>query len=525
VKGGAAAPTGDQLMRTTLTAGRIAAAAALLLTVAMPALAADSLSDSVEQFLTNSQNKIDETKLWKFRVKPTLRESVIFTDNIFENAAHENPVTLTRVFGPGATVITDPAQLAQISKTVPDLANTGTDGRVNDFIFQSDADVRLVLPVNDEYSKAFSGLKEMTILGVQVKNQKYASNSSLDNTSLYLNSNLFGFLSDLLNAQWGHNFWIHAKDTYSHITDPLDASLRTLSSGGLNTNHEFNDFGRKENTLNVDAGWNGAKVYATVGVENYFLHLDDHDLDQASHTRNEAHGELGSLIPGWERQKAYVRYEYAAYRFDDAPVINTTTGQITDTQILNDAVTQEGWVGVSGPMISDKTLIAAEVGYATWDPRGGGITADNSHFHNLMTHFQFAYRPVDDQNTTYQFDYHDEIGYSAISNYNSSHIGQFTIMHEAIPKRLDLRFSVALSTIAPSDGPRRKLLETGIGATYHLYKQLDLIARYAFLHQTAHHEIVTTSAFEQGGRVYEYTLASDSSFYQNIVEVGLELHF
>src|SRR5882724_7858012 len=111
-------------MRNSMTAGRAAAAAALLLTVTMPALAADSLSDSVEQFLTNAQNKIDETKLWKFRVKPSLRESVIFTDNIFQNAAHENPVTLTRVFGPGATVITNPAQLAQIASTTPDFADT-----------------------------------------------------------------------------------------------------------------------------------------------------------------------------------------------------------------------------------------------------------------------------------------------------------------------------------------------------------------------------------------------------------------
>jgi hypothetical protein len=512
-------------MRKTMTAGRAAIAAALLLTVTMPAFAGDSLSDSVEQFLTNAQSKIDETKLWKFHVKPTLRESVIFTDNIFQNAAHENPVTLTRVYGPGATVITNPGQLAAIQSTVPDLANTATEGRVNDFIFQSDLDARLVLPVNEDYTKAFNNLKEMTILGVEARNQEYASNSTLDNTSLLVNTNVFAFISDLLNQTWGRNFWVHAKDEYSHITDPLDSSLRTLTSNGLQTNHTFKDFGRKENTANLDVGWNGPKVFASAGAESYFLNMDDHELDQASHTRYEFHGEVGSLIPKWEQQKAYVRYSYATYHFDSAPVVNGTTGAINDEQVLNDAVTQEGYVGVSGPMISDKTQFVAEVGYGSWDPRGGGITADNSHFAHPLTHFQVAYQPIEEQNTTFQFDYHDEIGYSAISNYNYSHIGEFSIRHEAIPKRLDLRFAVALSTIAPSDGPVRKLMETGVGATYHLYKQLDLIVRYAFIHQTAHHEIVTSSAFEQGGRVYQYTLASDSSFYQNVVEVALELHF
>lgn len=508
-----------------MTAGRTAVAAALLLTVAMPAVAADSLSDSVEQFLTNAQNKIDETKVWKFKVKPSLRESVIFTDNIFQNASHENPVRLTRVTGPGATVVTDPAQLAQIASTVPDFAGTATEGRVNDFIFQSDLTASLILPVNEDYSKAFNGLKEMTILSVEGRNQKYASNHELDNTSLLVNTNMFGFLSDILSAQWGNNFWIHVKDNYSHITDPLDASLRTLSSSGLHTGHTFKDFGRTENTAKLDVGYNGAKVYATVGAENYFLNLDDHELDQASHTRNEFHGEVGSQIPGWERQRAFVRYAYAIYHFDKAPVISDSAGTLKDKQVLNDAVTQVGYVGISGPMVSEKTQFVAEAGYGAWDPRGGGITADTSHFAHFMGHFQVAYKPVDEQNTTLQFDYHDEIGYSAISNYNSTHTGAFSILHEVIPKRLDVNFTVALSTITPSDGPARKLLETGIGATYHIYKQLDLIVRYAFLHQTARREIVTSSAFEQGGRVYEYTLASDSSFYQNVVEIGLELHF
>jgi hypothetical protein len=302
-------------------------------------------------------------------------------------------------------------------------------------------------------------------------------------------------------------------------------SLRTLSSGGLSTDTTFEDFGRTENTANLDVGWNGSKVYATVGAEHYMLDLDDDELDQASHKRLELHGEIGTAIPGWERQRAYARYEYATYHFDEAPVFSSSTGTVSDEQILNDAVTHEWWLGVAGPMVSDKTNFVVEGGYGIWNPDTDGLTADDSDFHHFLGHFQVAYKPVDEEDTTYQFDYHDEIGYSAISNYNSSHIGQFSIRHTAIPRRLDIVFSTAFSVIAPSDGPRRKLFEIGIGGTYHLYKQLDLVVRYAFLHQTAKDEIVINSAFEQGGRVFEYTLASDSEFYQNVVEVGLELHF
>src|SRR5262245_41889426 len=98
----------------------VPAGALLLLTA--PALAQDTVSDSVEQFLADTQKRVDETRIWKFHLVPSLKQSLIYTDNVYLNDDDENNVTLTRVSGPGAIVITDPDRLAQIAANTPEFA-------------------------------------------------------------------------------------------------------------------------------------------------------------------------------------------------------------------------------------------------------------------------------------------------------------------------------------------------------------------------------------------------------------------
>lgn len=511
-------------MRTPRSARRATVAMGALLLTAVPAAAADSLSESVEQFLNNTQTKIEETKIWKLRIKPTLHESVIWTDNIYLNAADENPVTLTRVLGPGATVVTDPAQLARIASTIPDFEDTATQGRESDFIFQSELGTDLVLPVNEKYSKAFDKLEQMTLLGVKVRNQEYLDHNELDNNSVFLRTDVFSFINDLLNQQWGNNVWVRMSDEYSDLNDPLDASIRLLQSGGISTVDQFTDFGRKENLFNLDAGWNGAKVDASMGYERYNLWLNDESLQQADHVRQNFHAEVGSLVPGWEQQRAYLRYDVTLYHFGRADVLSLN-GDVNSEQILNDATVQKGSLGVEGPMISDKTLFLAEAAYENWNPNTQGLSADTTSYAGFLGHFRAAYKPWEEQNTTFSFEYQKSLDYSAISNFNKEHTGLLSVRHEIIPKRLDGDFNISLTTTSPSDGPDRKLLETGCGLTYHVFKQFDVSLRYVFRHQTARNEIVTSSAFGRGARVFEYQVASDSEFYQNIVELGFLLHF
>jgi len=512
-------------MRPSKTARLVRLVAGTVIVGATPALAADSLASSVEQFLNNTQTKIEDTKVWKFHVRPSLRESAIWTDNIFLNDDHEQDLRLTRVTDTTTgDAITDPATLERIASRQRDFQNEKTQGRQSDYIFQSELGLDFVMPVNDEKSKAFKQ-DHLTILGVKVRDQQYLDHDELDNNSVFLHTDLFGFLTDLMNQEWGRNVWVRVKDDYSYLRDPLDTSIRLLRQDGITTVKNFNDFGRTENTFNVDGGINGPEADASIGYEHYNLWLSDHALDQAQHVRQNFHGVLGSLVPGGpEALRVFVRYDYTMYRFDDAPIRNAFGRVIRNEQILNDADVNKGTIGAEWRNEKIETLV--EAAYENWKPlSGSGLSGDTSQFSGVVSHAQIAYRPWEERSTKFQLSFVQSIDYSAISNFNSNETATFSVLHEVIPNRLDGDFTVSFGTTNPSDGPYRKLFETGVGLTYHLYKQADLSLRYLFRHQTAHHEIVTNSDFQRGTTLYSYQVSSDSAFYQNIVELGLLLHF
>jgi hypothetical protein len=183
-------------------------------------------------------------------------------------------------------------------------------------------------------------------------------------------------------------------------------------------------------------------------------------------------------------------------------------------------------VGLEGPLYYDRIRTRFEAGHESWEPGdeapGGG---DRNQFHHFVGLAQVVYQPWEDRPTQFLLQYRRTVGYSAISNFNAVHEGMFQVKHELIPKRLDADFSVTFTSTVPSDGPKRRLLETGVGATYHLYKQVDVSLRYVFRNQTADDEIVTNSAFGRGARLFEYRIESNSEFYQNIVELALLVHF
>lgn len=517
-------------MRKRKTARRTSIAAITLLAAGAPALAADSLSDSIEQFLQNTQTKLDETKIWKFHIKPSLRESVIWTDNVFLNDDGENNVQLLSVTDKTTKVVTtNPARLDRIAAHMPEFNDTATEGRQSDFIIQSDLGLDFTIPVNPSYSKAFRVNDQMTLLGVHVKNQEYLDNNDLDNTSVTLRSDLFGFLSDLLNVSWGNGFWVRARDDYSQLKDPLDTTIRQLRRDGLGTIRTFRDFSRTENTANLDVGYNGNLVDVTVGYEHYQLLLQKAELRQAEHTRQNVHVEAGMPCPEWEAQRVFMRWDYWNYNFARADVYDTDSGLSSHSeQILNDADVFRGVIGIEGPMISDKMAIRIENGYESWSPgkeapQGG----DRNHFSKWVGLVRAAYSPWDEseRNTKFQLQYKRSVGYSAISNFNAEHDVRFSVFHEVMPKRLDADMTIAFTSTVPSNGPVRHLVEAGVGATYHMYKQFDVSLRYLIRHETTNKEIETNSAFEKGNNLFQYRIQSNGAFVQNIVELAFLLHF
>jgi hypothetical protein len=511
-------------MRTSKTLGAAAAAAGAALLMSAPAFAADSLKDSVEQFLNNTQTKVEDTKIWKFHIKPSLRESVIWTDNVYLNDDHEQEIKLTKVTNTTTgAVVTDPGTLAQIQKTQPGLEDNNI-GRDGDFIIQSELGLDFVVPVDEAKYKAFKR-EQMTILGVKVRNQEYLDHNELDNNSIFLHTDLFGFLTDLMNQQWGEHVWVRVRDDYSYLRDPLDSEIRVLGQTGVNGIKRFNDFGRTENTFNFDTGVNGNQCDASVGYERYNLWLSDRDLDQAEHCLQIFRGEVGTIVPETEGVRAYVRYEFGQIRFAEAP-INDAHGHNTGSkQILNDGDINKGTIGAEWK--NEKLEARAESAYENWKPRNGsGLSGDTNQYSGVVSHVQLAYLPWQERpKTKFQFEFVQTIDYSAISNFNANQTVTLSVLHQIIPDRLDADCNISFTNTNPSDGPYRKLLETGCGLTYHMFKQADVTFRYLFRHQTAHGEIVTNSDYQSGDNLYSYTVASDSAFYQNIVELGLLFHF
>ncbi len=512
-------------MRTSKTLGLTSAVTGAVLLAAAPASAADSLKDSVEQFLNNAQTRVEDTKVWKFQIRPSLRESIIWTDNVFLNDDDEQDLRLLRVTDQTTgAVITDKATLDAIAASQPGFQKAQSQGRESDFIMQSELGLDFILPVDDAKNKAFKK-DHLTILGVKVRNQEYFDVNELDNNSLFLHTDLFGFLTDLMNQQWGNNVWVRVRDDYSYLEDPLDTEIRILGQTGISPVKDFSDFGRTENTFRFDAGINGNQCDASVGFEQYNLWLSDHDLDQAQHAMQTFRTEFGVLVPGMQNVRTFLRYEYSQIRFDDAPIHDTNGNTVANEQILNDANINKGAIGAEAT--GDKVQVLAETAYESWSPKkSSGLSGDDGQFSGVVSHAQIAYSPWQERkNTKFQLEFEQTVDYSAISNYNVNQTGTLSVLHQIIPDRLDSDFNISFTTTNPSDGPYRKLLETGVGLTYHVFKQADVTFRYLFRHQTAHHEIVTNSEFVRNNNLFEYQVSSNSAFYQNIVELGFLLHF
>jgi hypothetical protein len=216
---------------------------ATLLTLAAGsnALAADgSLSDSIESFLNDVEELVKSAKIGPVNIRPSLRESLIWTDNVFLNDSGERNLTLTRVTK-GTTVIADSTTLNSIARNLPDFATADTRGKVSDTLLQSMLTLGFEMPVNEEYTKAFKA-DRLTLLEVEVKNQEYFDENQLDNTSINLRTDVFSFLSDMVAFEHANEIWVRGRAEYSKLTDPLDAQIRLINDAGITVVDSFDDF-------------------------------------------------------------------------------------------------------------------------------------------------------------------------------------------------------------------------------------------------------------------------------------------
>lgn len=495
------------------------AAALALMLFAAPAWAEEGdLNASIEDTLDSLQTTIEEARLWKFHVRPSFSQSVIWTDNVYLNDSGEQPFTLTSVITSNGNVITNKQALNAIENTVPDFKDLQSEGRVQDTIFKSNLDLGLVLPINDEMTKLFQ-VNELNVLSGYVTNYNYVNENDLDATDYGFKSDVFGFLDDLLSYSGGNKIWVRAKLNYEKVSEPLDTDIVELQQIGI-LRVDFLEFERKEYEGDLDIGFREGKFDGFVGGSWFRRRLKDEELRQAEYDRYELRVQVGMELPWFAQKHGYVRYDFNWYRPEDRAVDG-------DTQALNDGDYYRIVAGVDGALGSEKISGRAEVGYASWDPNdSSGISGDDSSFNAVVGLLEASYKPWENErNTKFQLSYEHLADASAISNYNKIHRGTLTVTQTLIPGQIDGDVSFGVNRTTASEGPYSTLYDFGVGAVYHWFDQVDVSLRYVYRNSSSHNEIKIISSFDRGGNTFNFTSESDGDFYSHTVQVGLDIKF
>lgn len=250
------------------------AAALVLALLAVPAHAEESdLNASIEATLNDFEKTVKDARLWKFHIQPTFSQSVIWTDNVYLNDRGEQPFKLTSVITPNGSVITNPQALNAIEDSVPEFRDLQSEGRVDDTIFKSNLGLGLVLPINEEKSKLFQ-VEQLNVLSGSVTHYEYVNENDLDTTDYGFNSDLFGFLDELLSYDGGNKFWVRAQAKYDKITEPLDTDIVELQQIGI-LRVDFADFERTESQGDLDFGFREGKFDGFIGGTWFRRRLDD----------------------------------------------------------------------------------------------------------------------------------------------------------------------------------------------------------------------------------------------------------
>ncbi len=482
-----------------------------------PAVArAGTLTDDIQDLLDDADKRIEAAHVWKFQIRPEVRTSVIWTDNVFLNDEDEEPFRLVAIAGPGG-LVKDPVKLRNAQRSVSDFRKVASRGVVGDYILRSEVGIGLELPVNPDYTKLFDR-ESLQVLSARVRHHEYADENSLDNTDYSLSTDIFGVLSDLLSWKEGNAFWVRAAADYSRLEEPLDTDIVELQQIGIRSVN-FRHFERVESSVRADAGYDRNRLDASIGGEWYRMRLEDQELRQGEYDRTNVHALAGYDLPWFQDKHVYARGDLDMFRPSDRAVGGTA-------QALNDGDRLRVVAGVDGNVFSKKVAGRLEAGYMAWDPdRGSGLSGDTSRFNSPVGKAELAYQPWSERKTTFQLAYERTAEASAISNFNSIHRGTLSVRHPIQPGKLDGDMSFGVTTTRASEGPDSKLFDFGVGVTYHWFKQVDVTLRYALRINHSDHEIEIQSSFVRGGREFIYVSRSNGDFTQNVLELGLDIGF
>jgi hypothetical protein len=450
----------------------------ILLGLAATASAQDGLLNSIQDYLDRTSNYLNDHRIGgKVKFSPYVAQRVIYDDNIWLNDKDE----------------------------------AGTRGRVWDVISDSTVQLALVLPVNREFSKMYEeifGRSEVTLLSYRARFLEYARRGVTDSINQDIHTDLFGFLEDLLSLGLeGRRMTFDVGAKYSDVSDPIDILVRDLNLPGFPTRFLVNRIRRRAIDAHATLGYRGNQFDAKVGYEFHWLDFNNDFFQQANLDSHTGWLEAGISPPFLGEKRAYARFTYKDLRFRK--------------HLLNDARVMSLVLGVEGPLLSKKLRFVAEGGGLYWDSRNTGLLADDNDFRGAVGLVRVVYRPFSERNLRVQLEGRRWVDWSAISNYRVDNTATLTVFNE-FSKKLDADVTFSISHHSPSEGPIRTLYEAGAGVTYHLFKQVDVSARYLFRLQSSRREEVLSSVDGLGNVT---TIRTDGDFYQSVFSLGVEIQF
>ena len=197
-----------------------------------------------------------------------------------------------------------------------------------------------------------------------------------------------------------------------------------------------------------------------------------------------------------------------------------------DTQALNDGDRKRLVLGLEGAFLSKKVAGRIEAGYRSWDvDPDSGASGDRTQKHGAVGRVELAYQPWAERKTRIQLAYERTSEASAIANFNDVHRGTVSLLHPLVPRTVDADLTLGFTRTDASEGPRSRLFDLGVGVVYHPFDQVDVSLRYLYRYNDSRDELVIESSFARGAREFVFISHSDGDFFQNVVELGVDIRF
>jgi hypothetical protein len=488
---------------------------------------------SLDDFMKRTGRTLEETRVLGMRIRPSLSESIVYTDNAFYQDDDEFIV----------------ADLDPPDDPTPGPANPKIEkgrGRVAEVVNIADLSVAFDIDVSPRLTPALGdGVRTLTVLRGTVTSIEYLRHGdSPDALNYSIGLDYAGLLNQALERLRKFDisknaFWFRVEGDYSRVTDPLDAAKLAVSgsaapNGTLFQVGEYRTFTREEVWCKPTIGWQGRAFDAKFSAKWYRFTVDDEDLlDTADHDQFTAYGEIGWTMRNSEH-RFFGLYEWTDYKFDARGADPFSTGAVEVPGLRNYDRTKFG-VGWQGPLLTKKLTMRLEGGYMYTDiqnendapfpiledPTPTRIFRRFSEFHGAWGKGTLAYRPFAGKNTQLQAEYERVIDWSVVREYRIVDKGAITLTHP-VNERLTGEFQYTIEADNSINGAKRLYQEIGVGAKYKVMAHTTLFARFTFRHMRSRNEERVVQA-DPNNQLF--IVKANGDFHAAIVTVGVKVEF